>query len=52
MFISKIKNNNIRDKREKERQAEQIEKQSALLEYVAMMTDVELPEVDEEVDAQ
>lgn len=42
VFVEKIKAS-IAEKRAAERTAAEIEKQGALLDYVAMMADVELP---------
>lgn len=41
-FIEKLKTS-IQEKRAAERMAAKLEQQSALLDYVAIMTDVELP---------
>lgn len=46
MFIERLKTS-IQEKRAAERMAAQLDKQAALLDYVAIMADVELP-VEEE----
>lgn len=47
MFIQKLKRS-IAEQRAEERTKAEVEKQGALLEYVAIMADVELPEEESE----